>query len=168
MLSITSESARLGPAQQPARLQGASSKLQSALPSVDNKRRGVDEGKERMRKRDREEDADEEKRASAGTAKSSSLWPITRQACAGRCTYANGKVAIKILRKRYHAVVPPRRLFWRRGAVRRDLHRCNRLLLLVRPGEQPRDTDRESNERRWKRFRTRIPPVARSLSAADT
>lgn len=74
------------------RHQGASSKLQSALPSIDNKRE-----KERWRKK-------AQYAASARTAESSSLG-LSRESRVrtGRCTYANGKVAIKILRKRYHA-----------------------------------------------------------------
>jgi len=74
------------------RHQGASSKLQSALPSIDNKRE-----KERWRKK-------AQYAASARTAESSSFG-LSRESRvrAGRCTYANGKVAIKILRKRYHA-----------------------------------------------------------------
>lgn len=71
-----------------ARLQGASSKLQSALSPAWT----------------REDEMEEEKKietASARMAESSSLG--LSRVRAGRCTYASGKVAIKILRKRYHA-----------------------------------------------------------------
>lgn len=81
-VSITSESARRG---FKARHRNCKALLH---PSATNKERRRDRGREKT------------ETASARTAESSSL--ALSRLHVGRCTYASGKVAIKILRKRYH------------------------------------------------------------------